>query len=366
MPLHITSHNRLVVKLDAKKNKPLNASSFLSSGERPAGGSIQNMCGKHSASSVLTAKVDNHQWFADMIIQFIAHSRSGGHVSRIYSSIFCAFLVARAKIISDKLSDATPLCALLFYYLDVLLRGCVEPFFNAKVNGDLSDLLERVPFLVQLTAFFNKPKIARANGWHLLQILHWIKNRPDIIKFIMKNGKLLDEVFSEQGNSVLSRLLKAIGNKVEFQTVRVVSMKSPVARKDRENIRKLQNISKYDTREEEGGADRKPTAALKKEVGVGGKADKRSGKADRRSTVNPLGEHTKDMTRFLDGGSQYPLVCRIARDFILPLFLEAAANFCVSESTAQVFTFYRPVGVENSLSSIHCVPNIFEKLKTVS
>ena len=78
----------LVVKLDAKKNKPLNASSFLSSGERPAGGSIQNMCGKHSASSVLTAKVDNHQWFADMIIQFIAHSRSGGHVSRIYSSIY--------------------------------------------------------------------------------------------------------------------------------------------------------------------------------------------------------------------------------------------------------------------------------------
>ena len=72
------------------------------------------------------------------------------------------------------------------------------------------------------------------------------------------------------------------------------------------------------------------------------------------------------MTRFLDGGSQYPLVCRIARDFILPLFLEAAANFRVSESTAQVFTFYRPVGVENSLSSIHCVPNIFEKLKTVS
>jgi hypothetical protein len=114
------------------------------------------------------------------------------------------------RLLSAAFWDANGVTRLIKSVCQDQLRLVVEPFDRLNVDGDISDLYEKFPLLIRLISLGRKPKIVRACLGLLAQLIHMIKNRPDMMRQIAQIAPFTNELTIELHNSTLSRRVKML------------------------------------------------------------------------------------------------------------------------------------------------------------
>ena len=121
-------------------------------------------------------------------------------------------------------SDGNALNRLLYSMLHNELSLSVEPCRILNTRGDVSVLYKKLPLITKLISVGRKPKIVQACFYLLCQLMHIVKERPDIMKQLMFMGPYTNEVMIEYHNSTISR--RVHGLEVLFQNIRNESINS--------------------------------------------------------------------------------------------------------------------------------------------
>ena len=127
------------------------------------------------------------------------------------------------------------LTKLIFSLCNEQLRIAVEPFDLWNGDGNLKPFLDALPKLVVLYSVGKKPKVVRAALFLVAELVHLNNNRQDILKFLIENAPLLNEVFIEHHNSTIARKLENLSN-VDIQIIRNVSIETDRVRSFRNNF----------------------------------------------------------------------------------------------------------------------------------
>jgi hypothetical protein len=191
-----------------------------------------------------------------------------------------------------------------------LIDLCIDPFLQLNVEGDIAPFFERYPEMVTLFLVGDKPKIVQAAFFMLAELQHLIVARPDILPQIGLHCTAFNELFIEHLNSIIARLCKK-HQVTNFQGLRNQSVNPGKRREDR-----AQMAGTFKCEDGEGGA-----------------------RAEHDSEIFKLSR------RFLEGGTQYAQVERLAEQWLKPLMREYA-EVSVSSGENQIFRGHRPLQMQ--------------------
>ena len=96
------------------------------------------------------------------------------------------------------------------YVLDTLEHHLghinMTPYIDAIVHGKAQGVYERFPSAIGLYGFYNHPNLVKLGMFNLMNIMHWQKNRPDILKFNGATVKTANDVYVEHTNSQIESI----------------------------------------------------------------------------------------------------------------------------------------------------------------
>ena len=146
----------------------------------------------------------NNRLLAKKAMSTKAHMRFDRLCSMMLT-LFDAFVVVQPQLDARRYSTSGPVCKYLYEFFNGELRTWVMPYRSIVLGGQIAPLLSALPHMLMYICGYGKYKIARATAHILGLVDHWATHRPDILRLLGKNCKVLNDVHIEHQNSVLSR-----------------------------------------------------------------------------------------------------------------------------------------------------------------
>jgi hypothetical protein len=153
--------------------------------------------------------------------------KSGLHVAfkkflHMISILSRGFEIAKVSIKDSNLDEHNSVNKWLFRTLE-LISLSTSVFNGILFDGNITMFVKFIPTLVCILAFAERPNVFRAAMTNLIQILHWIANRPDIILVWASICKWCNDNFIEDHNACVANSL-ATKMRLTFQYVQFVVM----------------------------------------------------------------------------------------------------------------------------------------------
>ena len=130
-----------------------------------------------------------------------------------------------------------------------LISLSVSTFNSILIDGNIVPFLQFFPTFICILAFSEKPNVFRAAMTNLIQIIYWIKIRPDILNVWASICKWCNDNFIEDHNSCTAGAL-ASKMRLTFQYVQFVIMTLPIKRLFNACSRAMLGTSSDDTTDE--------------------------------------------------------------------------------------------------------------------